>query len=377
MFENRIFLLSTVAVLFSFVLVLNIQQAEGYVTKTYTTSASGDVFSLGPVTIKLDYTMDYQVERPTEIISGYTDTLEISPTNGYLYISLVYNNKQYGPLTKEITFGMQKDVDIPYLPLKLYFKPIGQLVPTVSGPAQISSQMISLETMSGKKIPITVNNDIGNYNSVQAQINTGVAIEIGGKVDVLGFGPDLGSKIFPVETKPLISETIPIKKYYDTNLSLDVIDGSTYEYVKVKPTLTLSSGQTIPIGEVSIQLNMDGVPKTNIALNEWSNDIFTGSGSHNFQASFSETYDVYNNAKIYKSSSSNLNSFLVKSPPPVPKQTEQVEKSFVAIAEKSMLECGRGTHEENGYCVADNNGGDFFSSVFQQIEGFFKSIFGN
>ncbi len=39
--------------------------------------------------------------------------------------------------------------------------------------------------------------------------------------------------------------------------------------------------------------------------------------------------------------------------------------------------CGRGTHQENGYCVADNNGEDFFSSIFQQIEGFFKSIFGN
>lgn len=373
--DNRIFLLSSVLLVFSIVLVLNIQQAEGYLTKTYSTSASTDALSLGPVTIRLDYTMNYQVERPNEIIAGHSDTIEISPTNGYIDISLVYKNKQYGPVTQEITYGMKRNIDVPYIPVKLYVKPMGLIAPTVSGPAKVSSQYITFETMNGKKIPISVNNEIGNYNSVQAQIYTGAAVEIGGKVDVLGFGPDLGSEIFSVETGPLITETIPIKKYYDTYLSLNVKDGSKYEYVKVKPKLTLSSGQSIPSG-VSVQLKVDGATKTNLAPNQWSNDIYTGSGSHNFQASFSETYDQYNKAKIYKSSTSNLNSFLVKAPPPIPKQTEQPQKSFLAVAEDSKLECGRGTHEENGYCVADSTGDDFFSSIFQQIEGFFKSIFG-
>ena len=158
-------------------------------------------------------------------------------------------------------------------------------------------------------------------------------------------------------------------------MSLDVKDGSKYEYVKVKPNLSLSSGQSIPSG-LSVQLKVDGATKTNLAPNVWSNDIYIGSGSHNFQASFSETYVKYNKAKIYKSSSSNLNSFLVKAPPPIPKQTEQPQKSFLAVAEDSKLKCGTGTHEENGYCVADNTGDDFFSSVLKGIEGFFKSIFG-
>ena len=375
MYQNRVFLLSIIAVLLSFALVLNAQQAEGYVTKTYSTSASTDAFSLGPVTIKLDYTMNYQVERPSEIIAGSTDTIQISPTNGYIDISLVYKNKQYGPVTQEITYGMEKNLNVPYIPVKLYIKPMGIIAPAVSGPAQMSSQYITFETMAGKRIPITVNNEIGNYDSVQVQIFTGASVEIGGKVEIFGFGPDLGSKIFSVETLPVISEIIPIKKYYDTYLSLDVKDGSKYEYVKVKPNLSLSSGQSIPSG-LSVQLKVDGATKTNLAPNVWSNDIFTGSGSHNFQASFSETYDKYNKAKIYKSSSSNLNSFLVKAPPPIPKQTEQPQKSFLAVAEDSKLKCGTGTHEENGYCVADNTGDDFFSSVLKGIEGFFKSIFG-
>jgi hypothetical protein len=89
--------------------------------------------------------------------------------------------------------------------------------------------------------------------------------------------------------------------YHNTNLSLQVKDGSSFGYIQVDPALTYDSGNTLSTS--SIAINVDGANKGTVSSNQWSGDIYVGAGSHNIQASFSQSTDSKDSSIIYRSSS--------------------------------------------------------------------------
>ena len=92
--------------------------------------------------------------------------------------------------------------------------------------------------------------------------------------------------------------------YYDTKLSLQLTDGTSQGYVKVKPTLTYGSGNALT-SDVSIYV--DGTYKTKVTSNQWSSNIYAGSGSHTIKASITELTSNTNTSIKYRASSDTEN----------------------------------------------------------------------
>ena len=114
---------------------------------------------------------------------------------------------------------------------------------------------------------------------------------------------------------------------------------------------------------------------SSIKPNQWSGDINSGSGRHNFQVVFDGVQDSSNKAVFYDNTISDIQSIQVKSPPKPTPQSDPKQNQMLANAQNQQLSCGPGTHQENNLCVTDGNPAlDVFSSIFANIEGFFKSL---
>lgn len=135
----------------------------------------------------------------------------------------------------------------------------------------------------------------------------------------------------PVSSTPAI--TTPSYVYHNTQLSVQVRDGSSPGYVQVNPILRVDSGSTLTTTQVSI--SVDGSNVSTIASNQWSGNIFVGSGTHKIQGFVPQTRDSNNNSVIYKSTNyvtdytiSSQTSTLNNNPPPnnspsIPSQSSQ------------------------------------------------------
>jgi len=101
--------------------------------------------------------------------------------------------------------------------------------------------------------------------------------------------------------------TQPKTTYYDTQMSLQVQDGTNQGYVKVKPALTYGSASKL---SADVSIYVDGTYKTKIASNQLSSNIYTGSGSHTIKASVGEMSNTFDNSIRYRASSDIVNYFV-------------------------------------------------------------------
>ena len=117
-----------------------------------------------------------------------------------------------------------------------------------------------------------------------------------------------------IGTQTIMSVTQPKITYYDTNLSLQVQDGTNQGYIKVKPTLTYNSGNTLTTNSISIYV--DGTYSTKVTSNQWSSNIYAGSGAdHTIKASVAEMTSNSNTSIKYRSSSDTVIHFVRASTP--------------------------------------------------------------
>jgi len=125
--------------------------------------------------------------------------------------------------------------------------------------------------------------------------------------------------------------------YHSTFLSLQVQDSSSQGYIKVEPTLTYDSGSKLSNNNVSIYV--DGNYKTKVSSNQWSSNIYAGSGSHTIKASVIEMTSSTNNLIKYKASS-DTKTFFVKAassvgststPNPIPSNASFPTESVIVV----------------------------------------------
>ena len=93
-----------------------------------------------------------------------------------------------------------------------------------------------------------------------------------------------------------------IGTYFNTKLSLQIIDGSSQGYIKVKPTLTYSSGNKLSNYDISIFVDKEhkGIVKSD----QWSSNIYTRQpGHHTIEAYFLETTSNFDSSVRYRASS--------------------------------------------------------------------------
>jgi len=96
--------------------------------------------------------------------------------------------------------------------------------------------------------------------------------------------------------------------YYDTQMSLQVQDGTNQGYIKVRPTLTYGSSSKLATNDVSIYV--DGNYKTKVSSNQLSSNIYAGSGSHTIKASVVEFPNSFDSSIRYKASSDTENYYI-------------------------------------------------------------------
>ncbi len=152
-----------------------------------------------------------------------------------------------------------------------------------------------LTTSSGSKIPATVSIFVdGNYKSSATSNQWSSNIFTGSDYHtILASVPEMTSPFdssikyltaSDTETYFVVNQSKDI--LYDTSLSLRVADGSSQGNIKVYPELTYDSDN--PLSTSDVEIFVDGNYKTKLASNQWSNDIWAGSGSYTIKASVSE-----------------------------------------------------------------------------------------
>ena len=134
----------------------------------------------------------------------------------------------------------------------------------------------------------------------------------------------IGTQVMvPTVTQPKIT-------YYDTQLSLQVKDSSSQGYINVKPTLTYSSGNNPPTNDISVYV--DGTYKTKVTSNQWSSNIYAGSGAdHTIKASVLEMTSSSNTSIKYRASSDTVIHFVKASSTPTPSSSGTSSESFPIV----------------------------------------------
>ncbi|KAG2478118.1 MAG: hypothetical protein NPMRTH1_760024 [Nitrosopumilales archaeon] len=314
---------------------------------------SGEIFAvkipvLGTLRIIMEYSIDFEIQKPSSIEAGNSATVSILPRTGTLYTTFFLDNSDLGTITSGIDLGQKKSIPLVAAAgadIHVFALPTANIQSSVTGPATISPRSANMDSIRVQDFQVRVQDNIGTSNQIQVKFPVTLYVAASGGVDLILTEYDLDPVLVPLTAKTL-TETISIYKNYNTQLFLQVSDSSRSGYIKVYPQLTTTSGQTVQSSDISIYV--DGKYTTKVRANSWSSDIYTDSGRHNIEARFSETISSSNSAITYKSSSQ-MQSFNVKAPPPTPTQTPQTTKSD--------LPCDPGTHEENGLCVPDNGGG--------------------
>ena len=159
-------------------------------------------------------------------------------------------------------------------------------------------------------VGITTTNSNGEYQIV---VTAKYWDGIGNSVEIFAFAGGVVSVKSPKITiniekpnsynsggSPIGTYSPSLGTYFDTKLSLQVQDGTNYEYIKVKPTLTYGSVNKLSNYDVSIYV--DGKFKTKVLSNLLSSNIYTGSGHHTITASFSETTSSFDSSVRYRAS---------------------------------------------------------------------------
>ncbi len=116
--------------------------------------------------------------------------------------------------------------------------------------------------------------------------------------------------------------------YYDTKLSLEITDGSSVGNIKVYPTLSYGQGSALSLN--SVEIDVDGSLKTVVSSNQWSNDIWAGSGSHTIGAKIQESTNPSDSSVKYRSSS--VTESYVVTPPPTNLETFPMEYIIIFVA---------------------------------------------
>ena len=325
--------LGVIAILFMFAISPFLSTSYAQIDNQRVPASATETITLGPLEIRMTYSMDVDIAMPKKITAGKTEEVRITPSHGRLDTTFFFGGESYGPYSNPMDLGEEKDIAIDVPILNVYAKPEIIAYPKISGPASISPVSMSYNSTSTKSALILVSEDIGTSNSVDLEVPITLLLEVGAELDVL-----IASQTYPVETFEIkefvtISNFIPIEKLVYTTLVLEV-ENTKEEHIKVKPTVSTDKG---PVYDYPVDIYVDDKLEQTVQSSRWSGDIFSGYGKHSIKAEFTQTQDKSNPAIIYLESV-NFESVLLKDP------TKSAD---------FYLECGPGTHVEDGQCVSD------------------------
>jgi len=316
-----------------------------YADTQSTTSRGSTLIDFGPLDIEADYEVGFNIIAPFEIRAGDTADITVIPTYGKVTPKISLSGKNIGSFPTDMNLGQEVRFGIPGgYGLGLFAKTVDYVQPLVKGPAEIiySKPVLTYDSMIAKSFKVSVNENIGNYDSITIELPARMITTYGADIDLIITKEHLTSNSNQFGMS-MISLKIPLKKTYDTDLSLDVRDGTCTGCIQVKPILTYDGSQTLHSTQIVIYV--DGkMSQSGLTSNQWSLNFSPGTGSHLIKAEYLGDRSSSNKA-IFYSSSSDSESFTVKTPTSSQSSSQKTQNS---------LKCGSGTHEENGLCIPDS-----------------------
>ena len=293
----------------------------------------------GTFSISMDYAISLDIHIPDVIRSGDSfDILITANTPGKITTTFLQDENILGVFEDGLKIGEEKTIEIPESWVgQVFAMPSIHIAPTVTGPATVTPESILFDSETTKQIQVFVDDDIGMSDSVILDLDTTIKMQNGGNINLGIVQIPLGEHTSDIQSKA-ITKQVNLKKIIPTNLHMQVKHGDLPEHVKVKSTITDDLQAPIKISTYSVEIYVDGVPHVSVQPNVWSEDIFVGSGTHNFQARFSETRDSDNIAITYTSSDSAIKTITVTS----------------GNSSSAQIRCQQGMVLKEGQCREDN-----------------------
>ena len=268
----------------------------------------------GTFSVQMKYSIPVEIHNTELIHAGNSfDVLVTVNKPGKIVTTFLQDENVLGTSKDELKIGEEKIIEIPESWVgQVFAMPHIQVKPTVTGPATITPESMLFDSEALKKFQVFVEDDIGAFDSLQINLDTTIKMKNGGNLNLAIAQIPLGEHVSDIQTNA-ITKQIHLEKIIPTNLHLQVKPGDISEHIKVKTTLTDDLQMPIEMQTRSVEIYVDGIPQIKVMPNEWSEDIFVGEGTHNFQARFSDTRDSSNIAIKYNGADSAIQTITVVS----------------------------------------------------------------
>lgn len=195
---------------FTLLLIPFYESANAYTT-SYNISVKSQQIEFGPASLRVDYQVIIDVERPSELDPGDSFTIIVSPRGGTVTYNIEVLGKTYSipqdlNLGDEVTFNIVTGIDA-------YVSTSASSVVQISGPVSNSQQTLRWNNPTSEIIRGSVNNNVGSSGDVVVKIPVKINIDAGLNLNFLGFKQNLGEKsLGTISAYPVIEEKIPINR---------------------------------------------------------------------------------------------------------------------------------------------------------------------
>lgn len=294
----------------------------------------------GTFSVSMDYAIPVAIHIPDTIHAGDSfDVLITANTPGKITTTFLQDENVLGIFEDELKLGEEKTIEIPETWVgQVFAMPNIHITPAVTGPATVTPESVLFDSETTKQFQVFVDDDIGMSDSVRLDLDITIKMQNGGNINLGIAKIPIGEHTSDIQSKQ-ITKQISLEKIIPTNLHMQVKQGELPEHVKVKSMITDDLQIPIEISTYSVEVYVDGVPHVSMQPNVWSDDIFVGSGTHNFQARFSETRDPENIAITYTGSDSAIQTITVMS----------------GNSSSAQILCQQGMVLKEGQCVKEDN----------------------
>jgi hypothetical protein len=266
----------------------------------------------GTFSVQMEYTIPLEIHSPELIHAGNSlDLLVTANKPGKLVTTFLQDENMLGKFEDELRMGEEKTIEIPESWVgQVFAMPHIYIQPTIKGPATITPENVLFDSETTKQFQVFVDDNIDMFDSLKIELDVIIKMKNGGNLNLTITKIPLGEHTSDIQANT-ITKQIQLKKIIPTNLHLQVKQGDMSEHIKIKTLLTDDLQAPIVISTHSVEIYVDGVPQTRVTPNEWSENIFVGDGTHNFQARFSETRDSNNIAIEYTSADSAIQTITI------------------------------------------------------------------
>jgi len=204
---SSLFILSLV---FTLLLIPFYESAYSY-TNSHNISVKSEQVEFGPASLRIDYQVVIDVERPSELDPGDSFTIIVSPRGGTVTYNIEVLGKTYSipqnvNLGDEVAFNIVTGIDA-------YVSTSASSVAQILGPVSNNQQTLRWNNPTSEIIRGSVNNNVGSSGDIVVKIPIKINLDVGLNLNFLGIKQNLGERsLGAISAYPVIEEHISINR---------------------------------------------------------------------------------------------------------------------------------------------------------------------